>query len=236
MAQSSGGEPEKPPYSGRLPFRTQPATHELIYRAAKKKGVSINSWMSTSLAQLAQWELERDPDEGSDSTGLAKQLMDRDPQVFLQLVDRVQQAIKPEGIQKALIWMSYVQALMQQFDRLQARIEVNRGSLANYLEDLLLPQIQDITGKTQNQNFLILLSITLQSLIAQSATEQGRSRQVLDMEPLTEFIKMLEKLQYQFKSDSTRDLLLLIIAVAKALSATEGVRLENLASESDEPE
>jgi predicted HicB family RNase H-like nuclease len=48
-----GKQPEKP-FSGRLPFRTTPERHELIFLAAKLTGKSINAWMDDTLAEAAE--------------------------------------------------------------------------------------------------------------------------------------------------------------------------------------
>lgn len=47
-----GEEPDKP-FSGKLPFRTTPDHHRLIYLAATKAGKSINAWMDDMLAKAA---------------------------------------------------------------------------------------------------------------------------------------------------------------------------------------
>jgi predicted HicB family RNase H-like nuclease len=47
-----GEEPDKP-FSGKLPFRTTPDHHRLIYLAATKAGKSINAWMDDVLASAA---------------------------------------------------------------------------------------------------------------------------------------------------------------------------------------
>ncbi len=49
----TGDEPDKP-FSGKLPFRTTPENHRLIYLAAAKTGKSINSWMDEILTQKAK--------------------------------------------------------------------------------------------------------------------------------------------------------------------------------------
>lgn len=48
-----GDEPDKP-FSGKLPFRTTPDHHRLIFFAAKKAGKSVNSWMDEVLAKSAK--------------------------------------------------------------------------------------------------------------------------------------------------------------------------------------
>jgi len=47
-----GDEPDKP-FSGKLPFRTTPDHHRLIYLAATQAGKSINAWMDDILTESA---------------------------------------------------------------------------------------------------------------------------------------------------------------------------------------
>lgn len=53
FCQEVGEKPNKP-FSGKLPFRTDPERHRMIYIAAKRSGKSINSWMDDVLAQAAE--------------------------------------------------------------------------------------------------------------------------------------------------------------------------------------
>lgn len=55
--QELGKEPEKP-FSGKLPFRTTPEHHRLIYLAAMKAKKSINAWMDEVLTEVAEKVLE----------------------------------------------------------------------------------------------------------------------------------------------------------------------------------
>ncbi len=52
FCQELGQEPEKP-FSGHLPYRTNPETHRAIYFAATKAGKSINAWIDEVLREAA---------------------------------------------------------------------------------------------------------------------------------------------------------------------------------------
>jgi hypothetical protein len=215
----SNGDSEKT-FSGKLPFRTKPEIHEKIYRAAKKKGMSVNGWLEKAARQVAEEEEAQGVSgEESGSTGLAQQLMQRDPQTFFKLVDRIQQEIKPQGIQKAVIWMSYVQALMQYFEQLQTDLGIQPVSFSSYLEDVLLPDIRASDSSNQNKYFFMLIIKMLQSFIARPVSDQGQSRQDLNMTQFIRFIELYEKLQFQLKNSDNKILLPLILEVAKTLEA-----------------
>lgn len=53
FCQERGEEPNKP-FSGKLPFRTTPERHRLVYIAAQKAGKSINAWMDEVLSRAAE--------------------------------------------------------------------------------------------------------------------------------------------------------------------------------------
>ena len=46
--REKGQEPEKP-YSGKFPVRTTPALHKAAVTAAKRAGVSLNTWVSRAI-------------------------------------------------------------------------------------------------------------------------------------------------------------------------------------------
>jgi hypothetical protein len=219
MAQSSGdSEQTSKTFSGKLPFRTKPEIHEKIYHAARKKGLSLNSWLEKAAKKVADEENEQGVSgEESGSTGLAQQLMQRDPQIFFRLVDRIQQEIKPQGIQKAVIWMSYVQALMQYFDALQAELGIQPVSLSSYLEDVLLPDIRASDSSNQNKYFFVMIAKMSQSFVDRPVNDQSQSGQTLNLATFLQFVEMLEKLYFQIKSDEITTLFLLILEVTKAL-------------------
>jgi uncharacterized protein (DUF1778 family) len=213
MAQTSGGEPEKT-FSGRLPFRTKPEIHELIYRAAKQKGVSLNSWMEHASKQVAEQELHQATEQAPTSTGLAQQLMQKDPQTFFRLVDRLQKELKPQGIEHAIIWMSQVQTLMQDFDRLQTHLEMDKMRFSEYLEKFILSDLKQNPSQTSTEKFLEILSILLRSF-----GKVDRSIEVLSITTRQKLIETLFKLRTQFKSDEVEIFLTVISEVVKTLEA-----------------
>jgi predicted HicB family RNase H-like nuclease len=52
FCQEIGQDPDRP-FSGKLPFRTSPDVHRLIFIAAKTSGKSINAWMEETLERAA---------------------------------------------------------------------------------------------------------------------------------------------------------------------------------------
>lgn len=52
FCQELGQAPNKP-FSGKLPFRTTPERHRMVYLAATKVGKSINAWMDDVLLKAA---------------------------------------------------------------------------------------------------------------------------------------------------------------------------------------
>lgn len=53
FCQELGQVPDKP-FSGKLPFRTTPERHRMVYLAATKVGKSINAWMDDVLLKAAK--------------------------------------------------------------------------------------------------------------------------------------------------------------------------------------
>lgn len=52
FCKERGEEPEKP-YSGQFVVRTDPAVHRAVVTAAKRAGVSLNKWVSSTLERAA---------------------------------------------------------------------------------------------------------------------------------------------------------------------------------------
>lgn len=86
-------EPEKP-FSGRLPFRTNPEVHRMIYRAAIQAEKSINSWMEDALKTTAQRASSQLPNEDSEPPSPSVQRLLEDPNGIAQLVIAVSPFLK----------------------------------------------------------------------------------------------------------------------------------------------
>ncbi len=52
FCKARGEEPEKP-YSGQFVVRVEPTLHRALVTAAKRAGVSLNKWVSTTLERAA---------------------------------------------------------------------------------------------------------------------------------------------------------------------------------------
>ncbi len=53
FCQSTGRSPDKA-FSGKLPFRTTPEHHRMLFIAATKVGKSVNAWMDEVLTEAAE--------------------------------------------------------------------------------------------------------------------------------------------------------------------------------------
>ncbi|HLO86545.1 MAG TPA: type II toxin-antitoxin system HicB family antitoxin [Nostocaceae cyanobacterium] len=51
--ENLGEEPDQP-FSGKLPFRTTPETHQKIFIAAKMSGKNVNTWIEEVLINAAE--------------------------------------------------------------------------------------------------------------------------------------------------------------------------------------
>lgn len=65
FCQELGEKPNKP-FSGKLPFRTTPENHKLVYIAATKAGKSINSWMDETLVKAAKEQISQTENSRND--------------------------------------------------------------------------------------------------------------------------------------------------------------------------
>lgn len=83
--KEKGREPEKP-FSGKLPFRTDPDTHRKIFLAASQKKQSINAWLEDLVKKygLKQYEVEDEWDKVLEK----HYYVDSDPRFLKKLLNK----------------------------------------------------------------------------------------------------------------------------------------------------
>ncbi|MDX2212989.1 MAG: type II toxin-antitoxin system HicB family antitoxin [Oculatellaceae cyanobacterium bins.114] len=85
-----GQQPDKP-FSGKLPFRTNPDIHRTIYLAATQMDKSINAWMEDVLAAAAQATL----DQNSRVTPFEEYEQEQDLARVETKLNQLRDAVKP---------------------------------------------------------------------------------------------------------------------------------------------
>ncbi|MBE9031104.1 toxin-antitoxin system HicB family antitoxin [filamentous cyanobacterium LEGE 11480] len=178
----------KKTFSGKLPFRTTSEKHEDIYHAAKREGMSINAWMDKSLAAAAQHVPVETEAADATAADAMNWLMQADPQGFFKLIDQVQPRLKQQKVNDAVLWLSHVQKLLKDFDRLQNHFP-NAIRFSVYLEQSVIPELAQLQDVPPNQQFLKLCARLMDGFAMQGADRN------LDFRILISFIDDLNTLR-----------------------------------------
>jgi uncharacterized protein (DUF1778 family) len=212
MTHQATGE-SKRAFSGKLPFRTTSEDHEQIYHAAVQAGMSINAWMAKALQEAAQKTLTNSASTEVISPAI-NQLMQHDPQRFIQLIDQVQPHLKQQTANDAVIWLSYVQKLIQDFDRLQANLAMPRIEFSAQLKQTIMPELLEHKDSPPDQLFLTLLARMFDAFAQQSESDKK-----LDTRILTSLMEDLNQLKNQLKNMDIPRLFELLLHVSQPIES-----------------
>jgi uncharacterized protein (DUF1778 family) len=212
MTHQATGE-SKRVFSGKLPFRTTTEDHEQIYHAAVQAGMSINAWMAKALQEAAQKTLKNGTATEVISSAMTE-LMQHDPQRFIQLIDQVQPHLKRQTANDAVIWLSYVQKLVQDFDRLQANLAMPRIDFSAQLKQTVMPALLKYDDLPPDRLFLTLLARMFDAF-----AQQSQSDKKLDTRILIGLIEDLNNLKGQLKNVDIPRLFELLLHVSQQIES-----------------
>jgi hypothetical protein len=203
-------------FSGKLPFRTTPEIHEQIYHAATQAGMSINAWMDKALQAAAQHKLPTSASSEETISDDFSQLLRHDIQGFIRLVDQVQPHLKRQTATDAVIWLSHVQKLIQDFDQLQANLTMPRIHFSAYLRQAIMPELLVHQNLSPDRLFLTLLARMFDTF-----AQQSQSDKQLDIRILTNLIDGLNHLKEQLKGMDISKLFELLLHASQQIEPLE---------------
>jgi hypothetical protein len=213
MTHQATGE-SKRAFSGKLPFRTTPENHEQIYHAATYAGMSINAWMDKALQAAAQnAPIMSDLPDKAISNDFS-QLMKHDIKNSIRLIDDVQLHLKRQTTSDAVIWLSHVQKLIQDFDRLQANLAMPHIDFSAQLKQTIMPELLKNDDSPPDRLFLTLLARMFDAF-----AQQSQSDNKLDTRILTSLFNDLNNLKDQLKNMDIPRLFELLLHVSQQIES-----------------
>jgi uncharacterized protein (DUF1778 family) len=203
-------------FSGKLPFRTTAENHKRIYHAATQEGMSINAWMDRALQKAAQTKLTNQTAPGKVISTEISELMQRDLQCFIRLIDQVQPHLTRQTANDAVIWLSHVDKLIQDVNRLQESLAMPCTFFSAYLTRTIMPELVRHKDLPPERLFLILLARMFDAF-----AQESQSDKQLDSQILTNLIHCLWHLKDQLKSKDIPQLFELLLQVSQQLETLE---------------